>query len=309
MTEHCGIGAWAQNSRIIHATAHHPIAASKHESSFTRQSVTWEVFSHEPEVVKAPNGAYVMYFTAQLRSEHGDCQCCEAGPRGICDGSTGSGDCGHDLSAEDPGQLGDSDPTYMSFTMNPYGNWSSPQKIFADYHGADTNFAPLILPNGSLVAMWRTWGGGNGGSRQFLATATDWKDSSSYVQHHEELFPDLGAAGTEDQFLYLDTNGNFHAIFHHMYGTGTEMQWWLDACGGHAFSHDGIHWTYTGVAWGNATALYNTPAGQGNVVEFEDNTTFRFTRRERPHLIIRDKDSVLQYLVTSAQYGNGVSVI
>ena len=50
--------------------------------------------------------------------------------------------------------------------------------------------------------MWRHWGGGNGGSRQFLATGKDWKDPSSYVQHQTELFPDLGAAGTEDQYLY-----------------------------------------------------------------------------------------------------------
>lgn len=62
---------------------------------------------------------------------------------------------------------------------------------------SDTNFAPLILHNGSLVAMWRHWGGGNGGSRIFLATASDWRDPSTYVQHHNELFPDLGCAGTE----------------------------------------------------------------------------------------------------------------
>ena len=46
-------------------------------------------------------------------------------------------------------------------------------------------------------------------------------------QHHTELFPDLGAAGTEDQFVYADANGYYHAVFHHMYGTGTKTQWWL----------------------------------------------------------------------------------
>ena len=60
--------------------------------------------------------------------------------------------------------------------------------------GGDTNFAPLILPNGSVVAMWRHWGGGNGGSREFLATASDWRDPSTYVQHPTDAFPDLGAA-------------------------------------------------------------------------------------------------------------------
>jgi hypothetical protein len=103
----------------------------------------------------------------------------------------------------------------MSWTDDPNGNWSTPQLMFEHYKGGDTNFAPLILPNGSIVAMWRHWGGGNGGSRLFLATAPDWKDPSSYVQHHVELFPDLGAAGTEDQFVYQDEDGNFHGVFHH----------------------------------------------------------------------------------------------
>ena len=70
------------------------------------------------------------------------------------------------------------------------GNWSTPVQIFKNYRGGDTNFAPAILPNGSFVAMWRHWGGGNGGSRMFLATGADWSDPDSYVQHQEELFPD-----------------------------------------------------------------------------------------------------------------------
>ena len=62
------------------------------------------------------------------------------------------------------------------------------------------------------AARRRHWGGGNGGSRQYLATASDWRDLSTYTQHHTELFPDLGAAGTEDQFVYMDSDGNYHAV-------------------------------------------------------------------------------------------------
>ena len=47
----------------------------------------------------------------------------------------------------------------------------------------------------------------------------------------------------------MDADGHYHAVFHHMYGTGTKTQWWLDATGGHAFSRDGFEWVYTGVAW------------------------------------------------------------
>jgi len=193
----------------------------------------------------------------------------------------------------------------MSFTKDPNGNWSKPIQVFADYEGADTNFAPLILKNGSLVAMWRTWTAT--GSRMYLATGADWKDPSTYVQHHQELFPDLGAAGTEDQFLYQDLDGNYHAVFHHMFGTGTQTQWWLDATGGHAFSRDGWTWTYTGVAWGNATARYNTPEGQGATVHFTDGSASKFTRLERPHLAFTGNElrGDPTYLINSAQYGTG----
>ena len=119
----------------------------------------------------------------------------------------------------------------------------------------------------------------------------------------------LGAAGTEDQFLYMDDDGNYHAVFHHMYGTGTKTQWWLDATGGHAFSRDGWSWTYTGVAWGNATARYNTPEGQGAKIKFADGHTTRFTRLERPHLVFKTNKLVGDpiYLTNSAQYGTGTN--
>ena len=240
--------------------------------------MTWEVFSHEPEVVPAPGGHFVMYFTAQLRSAHGLCNCCRPG-HGPCDGSTGTGDCGHEALAS-----GDSlgSGSYMSYTTDPNGasraaliGGSLGQRVAAffsphpsllavrrqlvqaaahvralqgrRYQLCATDFgqwfdrrhvrrpsapaparapapapapalrlllllllppAPALLPVGCCsparvcARRWRHWGGGNGGSRQFLATASDWRDPSSYIQHNTELFPDLGAAGTEDQFVY-----------------------------------------------------------------------------------------------------------
>jgi len=295
MTEHCGIGAWVQNSRIIHATSDSP------GGPYERKDVTWGVFAHEPEVVPGPNGEYIMYFTANPRpdgGEHGWCNCCRDG-HGPCDGSTGPGDC--------PGGSPGEGASYMSWTMDPNGNWSEKVQLFPHYLGGDTNFANVILPNGSFVGMWRHWGGGNGGSRQFLATGRDWKDVSSYVQHNTELFPDLGGAGTEDQFLYQDDDGNFHAWFHHMYGSGTKDQWWLDATGGHAFSRDGWTWTYTGVSWGNPLSRYNTAQGQGTLITFQDGSTIKFTRVERPHFVFSGRqlrgDPI--YITNSAQYGMG----
>mmetsp|Transcript_30149 Transcript_30149/g.48396 ORF Transcript_30149/g.48396 Transcript_30149/m.48396 type:complete len:108 (+) Transcript_30149:409-732(+) len=84
-----------------------------------------------------------------------------------------------------------------------------------------------------------------------------------------------------------------------MYGTDTLDHWWLLAEGGHAFSEDGINWTYTGVAWGDPL-----DRKRGNVVTYKDGSTFRFTRRERPHLIL-DEHGNPTHLITAAQYGTG----
>ena len=80
------------------------------------------------------------------------------------------------------------------------GGLQEPSPRATDRHGSDTNFAPLILKNGSLLAIWRSWEAT--GSRCFLATATDWREPSTYVQHHDEVIStDLGTAGTEDPFV------------------------------------------------------------------------------------------------------------
>jgi hypothetical protein len=94
-----------------------------------------------------------------------------------------------------------------------------------------------------------------------------------------------------------------------VYGTGTKTQWWLDATGGHAFSRDGWSWTYTGVAWGNATSRYNTPQGQGAKIQFTDGVTTKFTRLERPHLVFKTNEMVGDpiYLTNSAQYGDSTN--
>ena len=109
---------------------------------------------------------------------------------------------------------------------------------------------------------------------------------------------DLGNAGIEDPFLYLDDVGNYHALFHHMYGEGTADRWWLDTCGGHGFSRDGRTWEYGGVAWGSA----EHPLGQP--VKFTDGIDTSFTRREEPHLVF-NANGLPAALTNAAQYGQG----
>jgi hypothetical protein len=63
-----------------------------------------------------------------------------------------------------------------------------------------------------------------------------------YTYSSKAIFSEKDVTGAiEDMFMWVDKRGNFHTVFHLMYGCGT--------CGSHAYSPDGIHWTYTGVAY------------------------------------------------------------
>ena len=69
-------------------------------------------------------------------------------------------------------------------------------------------------------------------------------------------------------FLWIDKRGVFHCLFHLMYGCGERGS----TCGSHGFSLDGVHWTYTGVAYTSVT-------------KYNDGTTVEYPYCERPHLI------------------------
>ena len=93
-----------------------------------------------------------------------------------------------------------------------------------------------------------------------------------------------------------------------MVGTGTSQQCWLNPTGGHAFSRNGLDWTYGGVAWGDPLARYDTPNGRGARISFEDGSSVRLTRFERPSFIFAGNDlrGDPTHLVASAQYGEGL---
>ena len=143
---------------------------------------------------------------------------------------------------------------------------------------------------------------GGDGLARFLATATDWRDPSTYVQEHEEIISvDLGTAGRSfrDGCTPGRSEGNLHAVFHHMYGEGTTKP-----SGGS---------TPTAATPSPATAASGPTAARRvgdaehprkTAVAFDDGTNFTFTRLERPHLIF-DAKGAPTHLVNAAQYGGG----
>ena len=48
--------------------------------------------------------------------------------------------------------------TYVSWAPSPDGPWTPPLHLFtADARQSDTNLAPVLLPGGKLVGIWRIW--------------------------------------------------------------------------------------------------------------------------------------------------------
>ena len=89
----------------------------------------------------------------------------------------------------------------------------------------------------------------------------------------------------EDPFVYLDTRGRFHALFHKF----TDEH---PGCGGHAYSVDGRNWT-----------LQNTNA-YTTTVTLMNGAQINSGRRERPHLLFNALGEP-EYLYTSLTNWSG----
>ena len=77
--------------------------------------------------------------------------------------------------------------------------------------------------------------------------------------------------GSAARGIFRDKRGNFHILGH----------WFKNSKGGHAFSRDGLHWTFAGDAYDGE-------------LEWDDGTHDSLGRRERPQvLVIKGEPAVL----------------
>lgn len=208
MTSFCGINVWLSNSQIIHATSPDPTTVP-----FSRVSVVQGAFSHEPIAVRAPTGEVVLFFTAVLPPAplpvRGGAPC--AG----CANGMSAPRCGTDANRNASVML----PTYMVFSSGADGPWSAPLMVPGTDVFADSNFAPVISGDGSLVAL----------TRHQVWAAADWRDVGAY-----KVVGTWGDVG-EDPFIWTQ-DGVFHGIIHKGRANTT---------GVHYFSEDGVRWIET----------------------------------------------------------------
>lgn len=244
MTNGCGINAWETNSRIVLASSETPGGAYRVNSQIK------PTFAHEPVLARLADGCWLLYSIGNTSSSDP--------PRADCkDGYTPKQGGGH-FKGSVPVEI------YVSKKLSE--GWT---KIDHPIGEGDINPAPFVFPNGTTVMMWR---GGDAWYHVHLSQAKNWNGVYSY-NGTGTIFPGLDAHGIEDPFIYFqpfandpdsDTEvmGTYHAIFHDH-----------STFGGHAFSRDGVSWTYSSTVPFTNKVLYN------------DGTKVMLERRERPHFI------------------------
>jgi hypothetical protein len=255
ITEHCGISSWTYNSRVVHATSPSPTGRFQRDGEFAG------VFSHEPIAVRDPTTReWAVFYTSSIPSGRPVCNCTDGSSNAACGALP---------------KYGKQGPTWVTWASTPTGPWSPPLELFSEgAREADTNLAPLIFPNGSLLGIWRTHPGAAPGSIPHLVTAAHWKNASSYVWRTDPILPlnlEEGV-GLEDPSIWRDARGGYHALFHAFNLTGAAAG---GDYGGHAFSADGLTWTWGGLSFNNSVA-------------FTDGTSVAFLGRQRPHFVFED---------------------
>ena len=267
-------------------------------------------FAHEPNVVTAPDGSFVMFYFA-ANCSGGQCGELQTCPRksmwpwnvsqpGVPDAPEGSAEAS---SIEPSAEV---KLNYMMHAKNPEGPWSEPvllspgpacsggpTKAFA----ADLNLNAAIAPDGSLSGLWRcieTLPTTQPGATVLHAvTASDWRNVSSYRWSPTPAFAAQGF-GSEDPFVWIARDGSFHAILHDEQGLPGKHYPNISrssAYGRHAWSRTGELGNWSISPWGvpglGGSLAYNS------LVHFSDGSSHEFYRRERPHLVLGEDKSLI----------------
>ena len=181
-------------------------------------------------------------------------------PIGNC-GSPG-GCAGHPQSKLNPGN----GFLHSAPAKHPEGPWTPLNLSHPSTWTPCNNPAPAFHPNGSLFVVC---------NHMQLTHASAW-DAGDWAPQRSMGVTPPGSGGWEDPTLWFDRRGNWHVLYH-VY----KLKPFKDhdeAYSGHAFSVDGLQWTFS------------TVQPYSGTVRFTDGTSQTFATRERPHLIFADAD-------------------
>jgi hypothetical protein len=210
----CGLAAWRPNSALGHATSSSP------EGPFTLKRLIKPHFAHEPVALMGTDGTIMIWHIG-------------AGENTTGPGSNYAANCSHCTGSDHKWTGGGSfyGPTSVIYSRSFDGPWESMDagygsKVPGCPKCGDTNPAPLLRPDGSVVMMWRTTlmepqpTACPAASCMGLASAPSWK--GPYNWSRANIFANQADAThthIEDAHMWLAPKdsanpGSYHAIFH-----------------------------------------------------------------------------------------------
>jgi len=254
----CPLGSWETNSVVAHAVA------PKHSGPFVRQpGVVQEAFHHNPSIARAPDGTFLLYSIGNGGQTPKECR---------------GGALGASASSGDAPQAGIITVSHSSSVNGPWTTLPDPVLDGRDgeWDAFVTNPSVYIFENGTVLMAYR---GGFHPWHVGIAVADSWRGPYRRVSD-SPVFEDVN----EDPGLFRDARGNFHMLTHYFTTTG-----------GHAFSRDGLSWTFAGSAYEHDIALAN-------------GTSFHVGRRERPQVLVLEGEPAFLYVGVQMDDGRSLTL-
>ena len=252
MDNKCGLTSWGRDSKIVHAVS------DTQTGKFEVVDTAVGGWSHNPAPMLAPDGTILLYHIGTGTGTQ-SATCNNAGD--CC--SNGTSPCGF-VHCAPPCDctVGPRPPDFnLSLTLRYATSPSGPWKVWNAVLPKDVagnNPSPWRHPNGTqyLVSI---------NDHMALLRADSWRGPYTLVT--------TGACGSgEDPYIYTDTNGNWHCLYHN---TKPDPS----VAGGHTFSEDGFTWHMSA-----------TPAYRGDYVTYTETGRYLTAKRERPRLLFSEED-------------------
>ena len=238
---HCGLGHWGTNSVVSHGISDAP------DGPFTKKEVVLPAFHHNPTVAFDPSTETFLLIS-------------------IGNGSTVPQHCGPARLSRQPQPVVDPAAAgiiTLWYSVSANGPWALLDRPLLEgrpgkWDAFVTNPSVHVFPNGTVLMAYR---GGWNPWHVGVAVAPSWKEPFRRVSDDPVI-----QVINEDPGLFQHARGHFHILTHY-FGS--------DGPGGHAYSEDGIMWSFAGQA-------YNFSQ------QYIDGTHTTWQRRERPQVLVLD---------------------
>jgi len=282
---HCQISNWSPNSAIVLAQS-----TTGPEGPYSRKKVLVAPFAHNPKVVKAPDGTWLMY---TIGVHVGSSKLVNCSATTNLDQEEGDREAEAETPTHPPGRNPENlESNITLFTSaSPEGPWARYGVVLgADYLKSwdeDTsNPSPWVLPNGTILLMYRgcvvaechSKICGCTGEYIGISSAPSWKGPYTRLKN-TTILP---TAPAEDPSMWIDNRNNVHFLMHYLLDGNVLVA-------RHAFARH-----YEG-PW----SIHSNTIPYNSTVPFSDGSVVTYHKRERPHLVF-DEDNIASYLITGA---------